>query len=238
MPKVRMPKVRPMIRAMIRHMVKELVKMCGIRNLILLLLLGLILSYLFSYDKCFDVVMDFLMTTSVGLSSNMQPTMGVDETDFGEWENKLKKLALRRVENKIIHVPSVNCHWRLDGINWYTGDYLYMRMKYVLYYENYYFIRDSGTKYKMALIDIMAGVHRKFDILFPYVPGSRIITYFHHAHFDLFSRSSRLQIALYAEVHLETNSCEISMRRIANYSGVLVSPSLIDRFRRDKLNVA
>jgi hypothetical protein len=90
----------------------------------------------------------------------------------------------------------------------------------------------------MQLVDIMAGVHRKFNILFPYIPGNVITTYFHHADFDLFSRSSRLQISLYAEVDKETCPCEISMRRIANYSGVLVSPSLICRFRKDRLNVA
>ena len=234
-----MPKARLMIRTIIRHVVKELVKMCGIRNLILLLLLGLILSYLFSYDKCFDVVMAFLMTMPVDVPLNMEtPTCVDDESDFGEWENKIKKLAIYRVRNKTISVPSVNCHWRLDGINWYANDYLHMGVKYVLYYENYCFIRNSGTKYKIQLVNIMAGVHRKFDILFPYVPGIIISTYFHHNHFDSFSRSSRLQIALYAEVHLETIACEISMRRIVNYSGVLVSPSLICRFRKDRLNVA
>jgi hypothetical protein len=113
-----------------------------------------------------------------------------------------------------------------------------MRVKYVLYYENYCFIRGFGTEYKMQLVNVMSGVHRKFDVLYPYVPGNRIVTYFHHAYFDLFARSSRLQIALYAEVHLETNSCEISTRCVANYSGVLVSPSLICRFRKDILNVA
>ena len=231
-----MPK-RLMIRTILRHMVKELVKICGIRNLILLLLLGLILSYLFSHDKCFDVVMAFLTTIPVDV--NMQPPTRVeDELDFGEWEHRLKKLAIRRTESKIIHVPNVDCHWRKDGINWYANDYLYMRVKYVLYYENYCFIRDSGTKYNMQLVDIMAGVHRKFNILFPYIPGNVITTYFHHAHFDSFSRSSRLQISLYAEVHKETCPCETSMRRIANYSGVLVSPSMICRFRKDRLNVA
>jgi hypothetical protein len=237
-----MPKVRrrPMIRAVIRHMAGELVKMCGIRNLILLLLLGLILSYLFSHDKCFDVVMDFLiMTIPVDVPSNMaSPTRVEDELDFGEWENKIKKLARRRVENKTIYVPSVNCHWRVDGIDLYANDYFYMRIKYVLYYEGYCFIRNSGTKYNMQLVDIMAGVHRKFDILFLYVAGIRIITYFHHNHFDLFARSSRLNSVLYEEVYLETNCCELSMRRIVNYSGVLVSPSLICRLRKDRLNVA
>jgi hypothetical protein len=216
---------------------KELVKLCGIRNLILLLLIGLMLSYLFSHNKCFDVVMAFLITVPVDVPLSMETPTRIDECDFGEWENKIKKLSLYRTRNKTISVPSVNCHWRADSINWYANDYLYMRVKYVLYYENYWFIRDSGTKYKMQLVNVMSGVHRKFDILYPYIPGNRIVTYFHHAHFDLFARSSRLQIALYAEVHIETNSCEISMQCIANYSGVLVSPSLIHRLRKDALNV-
>ena len=216
---------------------KELVKLCGIRNLILLLLLGLTVSYLFSHDKCFDVVMAFLTTVPVDVPLDSAPTR-MDECDFGEWENKIKKLSLHRTRNKTISVPSVNCHWRAASINWYANGYFYMRVKYVLYYENYCFMRNSGTKYKMQLVNVMTGVHRKFDILFPYIPGNRIVTYFHHAHFDFFVRSSRLQIALYAEVHLETNTCEISMRCIANYSGVLVSPSLIRRLRKDVLNVA
>jgi hypothetical protein len=135
-------------------------------------------------------------------------------------------------------VPSIDCHWRKDGINWYANDYLYMAVKYVLYYEKYCFTREFGTKYNMHLADVTAGVHRKFSISFPYIPGNIITTYFHHAHFDLFSRSSRLQIALYTEVHKETCSCETSTRRIANYSGILVSPSMICRFRKDRLNVA
>ena len=216
---------------------KELVKLCGIRNLILLLLLGLTVSYLFSHDKCFDVVMAFLTTVPVDVPLDSAPTR-MDECDFGEWENKIKKLSLHRTRNKTISVPNVNCHWRAASINWYANGYFYMRVKYVLYYENYCFMRNSGTKYKMQLVNVMTGVHRKFDILFPYIPGNRIVTYFHHAHFDFFVRSSRLQIALYAEVHLETNTCEISMRCIANYSGVLVSPSLIRRLRKDVLNVA
>ena len=217
---------------------KELVKICGIRNLILLLLLGLTLSYLFSHDKCFDVVMAFLITVPVDVPLGGKTPTRMDECDFGEWENKIKKLSLYRTRNKTISVPSVNCHWRADSINWYANGYFYMRVKYVLYYENYCFVRDFGTEYKMQLVNVMTGVHRKFDILFPYILGNRIVTYFHHAHFDFFVRSSRLQIALYAEVHLETNTCEISMQCIANYSGVLVSPSLIRRLRKDVLNVA
>jgi hypothetical protein len=219
-------------------MARELIKMGGIRNLILLLLLGLVLSYLFSHDKCFDVVMAFLTTIPVDANLNMQPTRAEDESDFGEWEDRLKKLALCRVEKKVIRVPSVNCHWRAGDISWYAENYLYMHVKYVLYYDKYCFIRDSGTKYAMRLTNIMAGVHRKFDLFFSYIPGNVITTYFHHAYFDLFVRSSKLQVALYTEVHNEICSCETSMRRIANYSGVLVSPSLICRLRKDTLKVA
>ena len=219
-------------------MARELVKMCGIRNLILLLILGLVLSYLFSHDKCFDVVMAFLTTIPVDANLNMQPTRAEDESDFGEWEDRLKKLALCRVKKKVIRVPSVNCHWRAGDISWYAGNYLYVHIKYVLYYDKYCFIRDSGTKYSMRLSD-MAGVHRKFDTVFPYNPDRVITTYFHYGHFDLFVRSSKLQTALHTEVHKEIDSCcETSMRRIANYSGVLVSPSLICRLRKDALNIA
>jgi hypothetical protein len=221
-------------------MAKELVKICGMRKLILLLLLALILSYLFSRE-CFDVVMTFLTITSFD-ASNMQSTSSTrveDESDFGEWDRRLKKLTIRRIESKTLHVSSIDTHWRKEGINWYANGYLYTGVKYVLYYEKYCFIRDSGTKYHMHLTDVTTGVHRKFIVLFPYVStGNIFITYFHHAHFDLFSRSSRLQIALYTEVHEETGSCETSTRRIANYSGVLISPSMICRFRKDRLNVA
>ena len=34
-------------------------------------------------------------------------------------------------------------------------------------------------------------------------------------------------------VEVEKSSCEFAVRRIADYSGVLVSPSLIRRFRMD-----
>ena len=193
---------------------------------------------MFSHDKCFDVVMAFLTTIPVDVNLNMQPTTAEDESDFGEWENRLKKLARCRVENKVICVPSVNCHWRASDISWYAGDYLYAHVKYVLYYDRYCFICDSGTKYAMRLTDVMSGVYYKFDIRFPYIPGNVISTYFHHGYFDLFTRSSKLQVALYREVHEEICPCEISMQRIADYSGVLVSPSLICRLRKDTLNVA
>jgi hypothetical protein len=196
-------------------------------------MLSLVLSYLFSYDKCFDVVMDFLMTATADASLNMQPTRIDEEANLGEWETRIKKLAIRSVENKIIHVPSVNCHWRLDGIDWYADGYLYKRIKYVLYFEDNFFIRGWGTDYRIALVDITAGVYRKFEIRLPSIPGGRTFTYFQHTHFDLFARSQRLQSSLYTAVHLETDTHQTSMRRIANYSGVLVSPTLIHRFRLD-----
>jgi hypothetical protein len=177
--------------------------------------------------------MDFLMTASVDVSSNMQPPTRVDEADFGEWEKRIKKLAIRSVENKIIYLPSVNCHWRLDGIDWYAGVFLYKRIKYVLYFEDYFFIRAWGTDYRITLVNITAGVHRKFELFLPSIPGGRTINYFRHTHFDLFARSQKLQAALYIEVHLATNTCQTSVRRIADYSGVLVSPRLIHRFRLD-----
>ena len=226
-----MPKAMQ-LRLMIRRVVKELFKICGVRNMILLLLLSLILSYLFSYDKCFDVVMDFLISASVDVSSNMQPTR-IDEADLGEWEKRIKELAIRSVKNKIIYLPSVNCHWRLDGIDWYADGYYYKRIKYVLYYDDYFFVRNWRTDYKLALVDITAGGFHKFEITLPCVPGGQVLNYFQHTHFDLYIRSKRLQAALYVAVQLEKSSCQFCVRRIADYSGVLVSLLLIQRFRKD-----
>jgi hypothetical protein len=177
--------------------------------------------------------MDFLMTASVDVSSNMQSPTRIDEADFGEWEKRIRELATRSVRNKIIYLPSVNCHWRLDGIDWYADGYYYKRIKYVLYFEDYFFVRGWGTDYKITLVDITAGVHRKFEIFLPSIPGGRTLNYFQHNHFDLFVRSQKLQAALYIEVHLATTSCQTSVRRIADYSGVLVSPGLLYRFRQD-----
>ena len=221
------------LRLIMHRMMKELFKICGIRNMILLLLLSLILSYLFSYDQCFDVVMDFLMSASVDLSSTMQQSPTRIEADLGEWEKRIRELATRSVKNKIIYLRTVNCHWRLDGIDWYADDHFYKRIKYVLYYEDFFSVRGWCTQYNLVLVDITTSRFEKFETALPCVPGGRIFNYFPHTHFDLFIRSQQLQAALHIAVQVEKTSCQFSVRRIVDYSGVLVSPLLIQRFRKD-----
>jgi hypothetical protein len=125
--------------------------------------------------------MGFFMNTVVSLPPTMQPTR-TDE-NLGEWEEKIRGLAVRGVKNKKAFVKSANCSWRVDGIDWYTNDYYYKRIKYVLYYDEYFCLRGSrNAVYRLSLVDI-------------------------------------------------TSSCFHSMRQIAEYSGVLVSPLMIYHFR-------
>jgi hypothetical protein len=177
--------------------------------------------------------MDFLMSASVDLSSTMQQSPTRIEADLGEWEKRIRELATRSVKNKIIYLRTVNCHWRLDGIDWYADGHFYKRIKYVLYYEDFFTVRGWNTVYKLVLVDITTSYFHKFEITLPCVPGGRILNYFQHTYFDLFIRSQQLQAALYIAVQIEKTSCQFCVRRIADYSGVLVSPLLIQRFRKD-----
>jgi hypothetical protein len=133
--------------------------------------------------------MDFLMTASVDLSSKMQPPTRInDEVDLGEWEKRIRKLATRK--NRTIYLPpSVNCHWRLKGIDWYADGHFYKRIKYVLYYDDYFCIKSYRTDYKLVLVDITSGIFERFETTSPCAPGGRILNYFPHTYFDLYIRS-------------------------------------------------
>jgi hypothetical protein len=176
--------------------------------------------------------MDFLMSTSFDLPTAMQSSTRIEE-DCGEWGKKFNELATRNIKNKIIYLKSVNCHWRLEGIDWYCDDYYYKRIKYVLYYESYEFVRFC-TDYKIVLVDITTSWFSKRMISLPRVPGGKILNYFEHSFFDLPIRSKKLQAALYVAVQIETTPpSQYCVRYIADQSGVLVSPLLIQRFRKD-----
>lgn len=112
------------LRLMTHHVMNEFLRRCGIRNM------GLILSYLFSCDKCIDVVMDFIISTSFDLPPAMQSSTMTEEEDCSEWGKNIYDLATRHIKNKIIYSKSVNCHWRLEGIDWYYDDYYYKCIKY------------------------------------------------------------------------------------------------------------
>ena len=135
-------------------------------------------------------------------------------------------------------MKSVICSWRWDGIDWYTNDYYFKRLKYVLYYDEYFCLRGSRNAcYRLSLVDITSSCFRKFSITLPRIPSSRVFTFFSHEHFDEQTRSKQLQAALYVTVYKETYSCVHAMKYIADYSGVLVSPRMIYRFRRNSMGM-
>lgn len=225
-----MPKPFVQLRLTIRRMIIEFLRKCGIRNMIIILLISLILSYLLSYDRWFNVVMRFCMSTIVNLPPTMQPTR-TDE-NLGEWVEKIRVLASSGVQHKRAYVQSANCSWRLDGIDWYTDDHYYKRIKYVLYCDEYFCRYGSRhALYRLSLVDITSSSFCKFSMTLPCIRLSRVFNFFSHEHFDVETRSKQLQASLYVSVYKESSSCVYSMIQIADYSGVLVSPLLIHRFR-------
>jgi hypothetical protein len=219
-----------LLRLVIRRVMFKLFRNCGMRNMIILLLISLVLAYLFSYVRWFNVVMGFCMNTFA--SSTMLSTP-IDE-GLGEWEGKIKGLAIHGVKNKKAFVKSANCSWRWDGIDWYNSDYYFKRLKYVLYYDEYFCLLSSrNAVYRLALVDITSSHFRKFSITLPRVADSPILTFFSHEHFDHPTRSKQLQAGIYVSIYKETYSCIQAMKYIADYSGVLVSPMIIYRFRRN-----
>ena len=223
------PKHLVALRLVFRRVMFKLFRYCGMRNMIILLLISLMLAYLFSYDRWFSVVMGFCMNAVTSSTMLSQP---VDE-DLGEWEMKIRELASYNVRKKKIFLKSVNCFWRLDGVDWYSNDYFFKRLKYVLYYKEYFNILGSRNAcYKVVLGDITSGCIRKFSMIIPCVMNSRVLTFFSHEHFDQPIRSKQLQASLYVSIYKSAQySCEHAMKYIADYSGVLVSPRMIFRLR-------
>jgi hypothetical protein len=152
--------------------------------------------------------------------------------DLGRWEMKIRELASCNVEKKKNFLKSVNCLWRWDGIDWYSNDYFFKRLKYVLYYEEYFNLLGSRNAcYKISLVDITSSCFRKFSMIIPRVPESRVLTFFSHEHFDEPTRSKQLQASLHVTIYKTEYSCVNAMKYIADYSGVLVSPRMIFRLR-------
>jgi hypothetical protein len=225
------PKHLVALRLVFRRVMFKLFRYCGMRNMIILLLISLMLAYLFSYDRWFSVVMGFCMNAVTSSTMLAQP---VDE-DLGEWEIKIRKLSLLRCEKKKKFLKSVNCFWRLDGIDWYSNDYFFKRLKYVLYYEEYFALLGSRNMcYKLVLADITSSCCRKFSMIIPVVTNSQVLVFFSHENFDEPTRSKRLQASLYVTLYkAPQTSCVYAMKYIADYSGVLVSPRMIFRLRRN-----
>ena len=156
------PKHLVALRLVFRRMMFKLFRYCGMRNMIILLLVSLMLAYLFSYDRWFSVVMGFCMNVVTSSTMLSQP---VNE-DLGEWEIKIRKLSRLR--------------WRLDGIDWYSNDYFFKRLKYVLYYEEYSNLLGSRNMlYKIVLTDITSGGFRKFSMIIPVVRNHKVRVFLH-----------------------------------------------------------
>ena len=224
------PKHLPALRLVFRRVMFKLFRYCGMRNMIILLLISVMLAYLFSYDRWFSVVMGFCMNAVTSSTMLSQP---VDE-DLGEWERKIRVLSHLRCEKRKKFIKSVNCFWRLDGIDWYSNDHFFKRLKNVLYYKEYVNVPGSRkVRYKLVLSDLTTGGFRKFYMTVPCVKNSRVLNFFSHEHFDLRIRSQRVQASLYVVIYKlgYEYSCEYAMKYIADYTGVLVSPALIRRLR-------
>ena len=223
------PKHLVALRLVFRRMMFKLFRYCGMRNMIILLLVSLMLAYLFSYDRWISVVMGFCMNAVTSSTMLSQP---VDE-DLGEWEIKIRKLSRLRCEKKKNFLKSVNCLWRLDGIDWYSNDFFFKRLKYVLYYEEYSNLSGSrNMHYKVVLVDITSGGFRKFSMIIPVVRNHKVRVFFAHENFDEPTRSKLLQAALFVTLYkAPQTSCVYAMKYIADYSGVLVSPRMIFRLR-------
>ena len=223
------PKHLVALRLVFRRVMFKLFRYCGMRNMIILLLISLMLAYLFSYDRWFSVVMGFCMNAVTSSTMLSQP---VDE-DLGEWEMKIRELASCNVKKKKKILKSVNCLWRWDGIDWYSNDYFFKRLKYVLYYEEYSNLLGSrNVCYKVVLVDITSSCFRKFSMIIPVVMNSQVLVFFAHENFDEPTRSKQLQASLYVTLYKSLQySCVHAMKYIADYSGVLVSPRMIFRLR-------
>jgi hypothetical protein len=206
----------------------KLFRKCGMRNMIILFLISLMLAYLFSYDRLFSIVVGFCMNIFTSSTMLSQP---LDGEDLGEWELKIRKLAACNVREKKIFVKSIIGR---DGLDWYTNDYFFKRLRYVLYYDNYYSLLGSRNAcYNLSLVDITSGYVRKFFMTIPRDASTQVLTFFSYEHFDERTRSNQLQAALYVVVYKQTYSCAHAMKHIADYSGVLVSPRMIHRIREN-----
>jgi hypothetical protein len=138
------------------------------------------------------------------------------------------KLAVHSVFTKTLFLRT---HKRT--VDWYCKDYCYQCLKYVLYYES--FKKEVlSTRYNLILVDIVESDFTQLQICIPTICGGRILLYFREEILDTRNRQAMLESPLYVYTQIDRHIHAVQVvRKIAEETGILVSPRFIYYLRKD-----